>query len=155
MFSRRFREAELQSVQTTIDAHDLTVLVFLDKRRHHEVEEFCYDLRDRWQEVGFALVHPDDRDAEVLSRQYDVKGTICPQSSRYSSSSTTKHIPIFSALPSALFITHRKKTANARRSVAVVKTLRRDQVNAAQVELFLYALKSPIEHVSQVETQTV
>ena len=59
------------------------------------------------------------------------------------------------ALPSALFISHRKKTANARRSVAVVKTLRRDQVNAAQVELFLYALKSPIEHVSQVETQTV
>ena len=74
VFSNSFREAVLSEVESTIASHNLTALVFLDKHRHHEVEEFLYELRDRWPEVGFAVVHPEDRDAAVLSKQYDVKG---------------------------------------------------------------------------------
>ena len=75
-YDEKFPEATVENVQNAIGNSDVTVITFLSEQRHEEVEEVIYDVRDRWPNIAFVVVHPTDKDSKLLAATYDIRGTV-------------------------------------------------------------------------------
>ena len=75
-YDEKFPEATVENVQNTIGNSDVTIITFLTEQRHEEVEEVIYDVRDRWPNIAFVVVHPTDKDSKLLAATYDIRGTV-------------------------------------------------------------------------------